>query len=354
MPLRARWAVVWLALAQTTLAPAAVLRDHLYGVKALSSSEAWAVGNYGAIYHTADGGRTWEPRDSGTKSPLFSIDFADAEHGWVVGRSGEILATSDAGKTWKPQKTPIADRKHFFRVRAIDARQAWAVGDWGAIAVTIDGGATWTDRSLPTLAIFPPETRPDRNEKLVLEDVVLYDVAWPDARHGYIAGEFATFLATSDGGATWTKRTMPTEKTIFGLAFRSPEEGWAVGIDGLVLHTTDGGRSWQVQHGNPEPATIDELAFTDALKNPGMYGIAVADDTAIVVGDTGTLLISTDRGRTWTRRVLPEPDRFAWLRDVSLVPGARGVLVGAKGLSGTIEGGDVTMADGKKIVVPTE
>lgn len=345
---------MWLLIAQTTVSSAAVLRDHLYGVKALSSSEAWAVGNYGAIYHTADAGRTWKPHDSGTKSPLFSVDFADAQHGWVVGKSGEILATSDAGKTWKAQTTPIVEKKHFFRVRAVDANTVWAVGDWGAIAVTTDGGATWQDRSLPTLEVLQTNGRPDRKEKIVLEDVVLYDVAWPDAQHGYVAGEFATFLATSDGGRTWEKRKLPTEKTIFGLAFAGPNEGWAVGIDGLVLHTSDAGATWQVQHGNPEPATIDELAFTDALKNPGFYAIAVAGDTGVVVGDTGTILVSGDAGKTWTRRVLPERDRFTWLRDVSLVDGARGVVVGAKGLSGAVDGGDVTMADGGKVVVPTD
>jgi photosystem II stability/assembly factor-like uncharacterized protein len=353
MPLRARWAVVWLALAPTTLTHGAVLRDHLYGVAALSASDAWAVGNYGAIYRTTDGGRSWTAHDSGTKAPLFSVDFADAQHGWIVGKSGEILATADGGKSWKAQQTPIAEKKHFFRVRAVDARTAWAVGDWGAVAVTTDGGATWQDRSLPTLEILA-SARPDRAEKLVLEDVVLYDVAWPDAQHGYIAGEFATFLATADGGKTWHKRALPTEKTLFGIAFPSIDEGWAVGIDGLVLHTTDGGRTWEVQHGNPEPATIDELAFTDALENPGFYAVSIAGDTGIVVGDTGTVLVSADRGRSWSRRVLPERDRFSWLRDVSLVDGARGVLVGAKGLSGTVDGREVTMADGGKIAIPTD
>jgi photosystem II stability/assembly factor-like uncharacterized protein len=354
MPLRARWAVVWLALAQTSLCSGAVLRDHLYGVKATSASEAWAVGNYGAIYHTADAGKTWKPHDSGTKAPLFSVDFADPTHGWVVGKSGEILATADGGKTWKAQKTPIAEKKHFFRVRAVDAQTVWAVGDWGAIAVTTDGGTTWQDRSLETLEILTTNGRADRQEKLVLEDVVLYDVAWPDAQHGFIAGEFATFLATADGGRTWEKRTLPTEKTIFGLAFASADEGWAVGIDGLVLRTTDAGRTWQVQHGNPQPATIDELAFTDALKNPGFYAVDVAGDTGIVVGDTGTILVSGDAGKTWSRRVLPERDRFSWLRDVSLVDGARGVLVGAEGLSGAVDGREVTMAEGGKVVVPTD
>ena len=353
MPIWAACVVVWLALVSPLSARAAVLRDHLYGVKALSESDAWAVGNYGAIYHTSNAGKSWEARDSGTKSPLFSVDFADAQHGWAVGKSGEIRATTDGGKTWTRQQSPIDASKHFFKVRAVDARTVWAVGDWGAIAVTTDGGATWEDRSLPKLKVLASD-RADREENLVLEDVVLYDVVWPDAQHGYIAGEFATLLATADGGATWVKRTLPTEKTLFGMTFASAQEGWVVGIDGLVMHTADAGRTWTVQHGNPEPATIDELAFNDALKNPGMYSIAVVGRTGIAVGDTGTILVSTDGGGTWNRRVLPDRERYSWLRDVSLVAGDHGMLVGAKGISGTVAGSDVTLSDGGKAVTPTE
>src|SRR5437763_15675390 len=76
-------------------ARALVVKDNLYGVKAMSASEAWAVGNFGSIYHTADAGKTWETRESGTKVPLFGIDFADAEHGCIVGKSSPILATAD-------------------------------------------------------------------------------------------------------------------------------------------------------------------------------------------------------------------------------------------------------------------
>jgi photosystem II stability/assembly factor-like uncharacterized protein len=351
MPFWASRAVVWLALASTfaSSSHAAVLRDHLYGVKALSKTDACAVGAYGAIFLTRDGGKTWESRDSGTKVALFSVDFADAQRGWVVGKSGEIRATTDGGKTWTRQKSPIDAGKSLFRVRAVDAKTVWAVGDWGAIAVTTDGGATWQDRSLPTQRIIAGD-RPDRQENIVLEDVVLYDIVWPDAQHGYIAGEFATVLATSDGGATWMQRTLPTEKTIFGMTFPSAKEGWAVGIDGLVLRTTDGGVEWTVQHGNPKPATIDELAFNDALKNPGMYAVDVVGKTGVVVGDTGTILVSTDGGQSWARRVLPDRERYSWLRDVSLFEGDVGVVVGAKGISGAIQGGEITLADGGKAV----
>src|SRR5439155_206288 len=67
-------------------ARAVVVKDNLYGVKAMSASEAWAVGNFGSIYHTTGAGKTWEARASGTKVPLFAVDFADAEHGWIVGK----------------------------------------------------------------------------------------------------------------------------------------------------------------------------------------------------------------------------------------------------------------------------
>src|SRR5947208_2898437 len=75
-------------------ATAAALRDNLYDVKALDAREAWAVGTFGAIYHTADGGKTWQARESGTKSALFGVDFAGRRDGWVVGKSGLILHTA--------------------------------------------------------------------------------------------------------------------------------------------------------------------------------------------------------------------------------------------------------------------
>src|SRR5437867_11514656 len=111
-----------LGLVAATLAlPAvagALVKDNLYGVKAMSPTEAWVVGNFGAIYHTTDAGKTWQQRDGGTRVPLFDVDFADAQQGWIVGRSSLILHTADGGKTWQQQKSPIAADKHLFNVKA--------------------------------------------------------------------------------------------------------------------------------------------------------------------------------------------------------------------------------------------
>jgi photosystem II stability/assembly factor-like uncharacterized protein len=305
---------------------AVVVKDHLYGVKALGPREAWSVGNFGSIYYTRDAGQTWESRDSGTEAPLFGVDFSDAQHGWVVGKSGLILRTTDGGRTWKSQPNPIPPDKHLFNVRAVDATTGWAVGDWGAIAVTRDGGATWTDRSLE-------------------EDAVLFDAAFPDADHGFIVGEFGTVMATTDGGATWQKQDTGTDKTLFGVHFTDKDRGWAVGLDGLILHTRNGGATWEVQRGVARAESLEELGFLDALKNPGFYAVDVKGQYGVVVGDTGTLLVSADGGETWSERTLPEKDRLRWMRDVSLAAGTRGLAVGAGGFAVPIERDQVLLAD---------
>ncbi len=350
---RASAATIVLSLALACAAPAhaAEPRGNLYGVRALSPTEAWAVGNFGAIQHTTDGGKTWTVADSGTRQPLFGIDFGDRQHAWAVGKSALVLGTADGGKTWKSQATPLSIEKHLFKVRAVDARTAWAVGDWGTIISTRDGGATWEDRSL---AVTPVKTEegPGRTTTTITDDIILYDVSFPDPQHGFIVGEFGTLLVTSDAGATWTPRATPTEKTLFGVHFATPDRGWVVGIDGLVLRTDDGGRTWQVQHGQPETAGVEDISFRETLENPGMYAVQVEGDYGMVVGDVGMILASSDGGRTWVRRELPDADRLVWMRDVSLAPGSGGFAVGAAGFDARVERADVILPDGRRSASP--
>jgi photosystem II stability/assembly factor-like uncharacterized protein len=334
---RPRFACAPLALAAVLCAPAlagaVVIKDNLYGVKALSATEVWTVGNFGSIYHTSDAGKTWEARESGTKSPLFAVDFADRTHGWAVGKESLILHTADGGRTWKPQRSPVSREKPLFGLEVIDPETVWVVGDWGAVAVTRDGGATWEDRSLA-------------------EDVVLYDVAFPDPTHGFIVGEFGTLLATTDGGATWEKREVGVGKTLFGVGFSSAERGWAVGMDGLILQTRDGGRSWTVQRGGGGSELLEDVGFMETLRNPGFYDVSVAGQFGIVIGDTGTLLTSADGGSTWSQHELPEKQRLTWMRSVSLDAEGHGFVVGAGGFRAAIDGGKLALPDGEPAATP--
>ena len=76
------------------------IRGNLYDCAILASGEVLMVGDQGKIYRSAEGRTRWETVPSGTKSPLFSISFADADHGWIAGKAGLILNTHDGGTTW--------------------------------------------------------------------------------------------------------------------------------------------------------------------------------------------------------------------------------------------------------------
>src|SRR5205823_4071622 len=62
-----------------------------------------AIGNFGAILRTEDGGANWTHQPSGTNEHLLGVFFMDANNGIVVGRYGTILRTTDGGVTWTPE-----------------------------------------------------------------------------------------------------------------------------------------------------------------------------------------------------------------------------------------------------------
>jgi photosystem II stability/assembly factor-like uncharacterized protein len=210
------------------------------------------------------------------------------------------------------------------------------------VVQTRDGGATWTDRSLGGLAVERIES-PDRLMQTITDDVILNDVEFVDAQHGFIVGEFGTLLATDDGGAHWRQVVVPTDKTLFGVHFRSPDEGWVVGIDGIILRTQDGGQTWTTQNGLTATGAIEDVSFVEAMANPGLYAVSVEGRRGVIVGDSGAFFVSDDGGETWTRRALPEEHRLTWMRDASVAASGRAFLVGAAGFTAAADGDTVTL-----------
>lgn len=104
------------------------------------------TGVEGLIIRTVIGTKSWG-LSTVLPSPnrLYGVSFAKephAQYGWAVGNWGTILHTTDGGDTWTLQTSGISD-EHLLRVAAIDDTHAWVVGIDGSLLSTSNGGESW-------------------------------------------------------------------------------------------------------------------------------------------------------------------------------------------------------------------
>src|SRR5210317_1614791 len=62
-----------------------------------------AVGEYGVIIVSEDGGETWEQASVPASVALTGVYFPTSRSGWAVGHDGLILHSSDGGHSWEKQ-----------------------------------------------------------------------------------------------------------------------------------------------------------------------------------------------------------------------------------------------------------
>jgi photosystem II stability/assembly factor-like uncharacterized protein len=211
---------------------------HIFAIDFANPQRGHAAGDYGTMVHTEDGGATWTTMrvpetvvlpdsalDTGVEPGdvnLYSLSYGDADHVWAVGEFGIVITSSDGGSTWQQQHTPVENT--LFGVRFIDAKRGWAVGVDSLILRTEDGGATWTVQRAP------------------ISQRSLYDVTVRGS-NGWIVGDSGTVFKTADGGATWEAEALPIQlaaRWLRSVSMSSNGIGLAVGAEGLVFRV-DGG-----------------------------------------------------------------------------------------------------------------
>jgi photosystem II stability/assembly factor-like uncharacterized protein len=184
--------------------------DDLFAVSVPAADHVVAVGYWGAIYVSTDGGKSWKKSDSGTQRLLYDVSMASKQVGWAVGQLGLILRTDDGGVTWTAQpNAKQGEGVNLLSVVALDEKRAWAVGEWGTRIHTADGGKTWTDHSLTIDETHPqfvwlslPDQDRVRDGQKVYEDVGLTNVSClpADRNRCWLIGEFGYIFRTENGG----------------------------------------------------------------------------------------------------------------------------------------------------------
>jgi len=214
----------------------------IHSVFPVDDQVIFAVGDFGTILKSVNGGQSWVQQTSPTDNFLFKTYFINKSTGWIAGDNGIILKTIDGGNNWLIQDTPVQSR--LYDVTFLDENQGWAVGRNGIILHTINGGNTWMLKSSGA------EER-------------LYGLYFIDQKAGFVVGSNGTLLKTADAGISWNKHSLDRNVNLYDIDFYDGIHGGIVGSNGTYFITEDGGSTWS-ENKLKSSEKIKALDFVDA------------------------------------------------------------------------------------------
>ncbi|MGB1884908.1 MAG: WD40/YVTN/BNR-like repeat-containing protein [Gammaproteobacteria bacterium] len=240
---------------------------------ALEMSGEWglAVGAFGLMLETNDGGNSWNLIAPKTPAALLGVDKA-GDRQIIVGQGGLVM-TRDGDADWTVVDTPFEQR--LLNVALAESGRAVAIGEFGFIALSDDAGATWR-------TVTP--NWEDYNEDGY--EPHLYDAEIQADGTMLIAGEFGLVLRSTDNGETWPA-VASGDQSVFDMHFArdGSNTAYAVGQEGLVLRSNDSGGSW---------ARIDVGTSANLL---GVW----SGNGEVVISGIREMLRSSDDGASFTK-----------------------------------------------------
>jgi photosystem II stability/assembly factor-like uncharacterized protein len=203
---------------------------------------------------------------------------------------------------WETIRIPGASRLR--ALRFADLNHGYLVGDSGLILVTSDGGKTWSQRTVGT------------HEHLTC--IYVAD------KRVWIAGYGGIVVYSRDGGATWHVVRTFSSTFIESLYFIDHNRGWAVGWAGLLLRTNDGGQTWQ------------------QVKIPGVWETLSCvyfqgERDGWAVGMSGIILRTHDGGASWQRQRSP---LLSWFTSLTFAPDGTAWIAAEYNLLRSEDGGN--------------
>lgn len=255
----------------------------------------WAVGNGGLVLRSADAGRTWEGQFVRSGPP--PLDGMDVNQ-------------DSPAQEYAPSNPPVQQAP-----TPPDALRKGA-----GLRIPTEGRA-WTGPSSPRSIAMSRGSSPDGRTANARLEARSGDRAWvvasqpeavpersapidgkkpPDSRLSGRGGGINPSPKTPPGDPAAGEKNATTDRpghraanpegpaSLNAVFFTDTDHGWAAGDRGTILSSTDGGKTWQSQTSGVVE-NLEAIHFVDPMRGwAGGEGIA--------------LLSTTDGGRTWRRR----------------------------------------------------
>jgi photosystem II stability/assembly factor-like uncharacterized protein len=246
---------------------------------AFSGSTGYAVGDFGTLLKTGDGGATWAGLPAGTFSNLTELQVLDANT-LVAGGGCVARRSTDGGQTFtrigftNVESDCPAD-SNLAALSFRDANLGYIFEAAGQVFQTRDGGTRFAAK------IAVPGTR------TVGGRAVPTDAQFLTESTGFVSTSDGKIFQTTDGANSW-KPVNDTNRAVRAMTFAGGSVGYAVGDGNLFLKTTDGGATWVAKDvGAPGGQNLTAVRCADEKT------CAVTTQSGAVVG------VTTDGGATW-------------------------------------------------------
>lgn len=245
--------------------------------------------------------------DSGTLAWLRAIQFVDDSTGWIGGSSGTLLKTTDGGATWRKSPIPTKD----------NIRDIFFAGSEGWLLCEPDGppGVLKASRIFKTSdrgatwTEIETEEGPERMVRLV---------GTPEDGLLLVIGESGTILSRSTYGTStrFRRQALASRTMLIDGTFLDHENVVLVGGSGTILRSPNRGITWpKADSGNRGRSRLNSIFFLNASRG-------------WVVGSKGYAASSFDGARSWIELVT---DTEEDLNDVFFADARIGYAVGQNG-----------------------
>ncbi|KAA3617690.1 MAG: T9SS C-terminal target domain-containing protein [Calditrichaeota bacterium] len=264
--------------------------DYIKDLHFINENEIIFINEYGSIYKSFDGGKSWERIVSFPYKSLTKIIFINETTGFIR-INNHLLYTTDSGNNWEEQNITLDGTAYL----PISEQLIFKSSETGDIFSLNNFFNKWTQIFTQPMFYdsvyyntYFPYGHFIQFEKLLSGKILALgnnDIAYD---YTILDDSLSVIIETNNFGASWDTLFLDLHDYLEKISFINDSIGWSKSHR-AVYKSVDGGKNWSTQ--DISDYTIDDIATT-------------ADSTIFVLTGQSKFFVSENFGESWALKEL--------------------------------------------------